>query len=293
MILVLGASGTLGRRVVPRLLARGSSVRAAVRGAASWPQLEGAEVVRGDIRDASFVARSLAGVHTVVCAVTGFGPSKDIDPRSVDGTGTRAVIRAAADTGVERFVFVSIFDARADHPMELEREKFRSEQTLEASPMEWTILRPSVSMETWGPIVGGKAARGGKALILGHGDNPITFVSADDVASVVADAVAGTLAPKRSIPIGGPQDLTLSQVVDLFSDTLGARPPVRHVPRGAMRMTATAGRLFSKVGARQARAGLQMDTAVMTIDRSLPAFVQGTTTFGQVIADQLASTATR
>ena len=195
MILVLGASGTLGRRVVPGLLARGSTVRAAVRGTSTWPELEGAEVVRGDIRDASFVAGSLAGIRTVVCAVTGFGPSKDIDPRTVDGTATRAVIRAAADADVEHLVFVSIFDARADHPVELDREKFRSEEALRASPMDWTILRPAVSMQTWAPIVGGSAARGGKALILGHGDNPITFVSADDVANAVTDAAVGTVTP--------------------------------------------------------------------------------------------------
>jgi uncharacterized protein YbjT (DUF2867 family) len=287
MILILGAGGTLGRRVVPRLRERGAPVRAAVRGAASWPELEGTEVVRGDVRDPAFVAAGLTGVRTVVCAVTGFGPSKDIDPRSVDGVATRAIVRAAAEAGVGRFILVSIFDARPDHPMELEREKFRAEEALSAGSMEWTILRPAVSMQTWGPIVGGDIAHGGKALVLGHGENPITFVSADDVADVVADAAMGTIGAGRRIPIGGPQDLTLSQVVDLIGDTLGERPPVRRVPRAALKMTATAGRLFSKVAARQAQAGLQMDTADMRIDRSLPGFVGGTSTFAQVIAHQL------
>src|SRR2546422_715400 len=77
---------------------------------------------------------------------------------------------------------------RADHPNELQREKFLSEQALRTSGMPWTILRPAPSMERWTWVVGENVPSGGKALVLGRGENPVNFVSAEDVASVVVDA---------------------------------------------------------------------------------------------------------
>jgi uncharacterized protein YbjT (DUF2867 family) len=110
MILVAGGTGTLGKRLVPRLVERGEPVRVLLRRAnASMP--EHVDQAAGDITDPEALKGAVAGAGTVVCAVSGFGGIGGANPRTVDGLGTRALIAAAAEAGVERFVLVSVFHA--------------------------------------------------------------------------------------------------------------------------------------------------------------------------------------
>ena len=230
MILVAGGTGTLGKRLLPRLIERGEPVRALVRRAdASLPN--GVERAVGDITDLEALKRAVAGAGTVICAVSGFGGIRGADPRTVDGLGTRALIAAAAAAGAERFVLVSVFHARADHPNELQREKFLSEQALRTSGMPSTILRPAPSMERWTWVVGENVPSGGKALVLGRGENPVNFVSAEDVASVVVDAATAADQAGRVIDVAGPEDVTLMGIVGRFEAALGRPVPVRRYRR--------------------------------------------------------------
>jgi uncharacterized protein YbjT (DUF2867 family) len=286
MILVAGGTGTLGKRLVPRLVERGEPVRVFVRRAnASMP--EKVDQVVGDITDPEALRRAVAGARTVACAVTGFGGIRGADPRTVDGLGTRALIAAAAEAGVERFVLVSVFHARADHPNELQREKYQSEQALRACGMPWTILRPVPSMERWVWLVGENVPAGGKALVLGKGENPVNFVSAEDVASVVVDAA--TSPPGRVIDVAGPEDVTLLSIVDRFAAALGRPVPVRRVPPAALRAMSLLARPFAPARAWQARAAAVMDSTDMSIRAQPPDGVTGRRTLTEVIGSALQS----
>ena len=285
MILVVGGTGTLGKRLVPRLVERGERVRVLVRHTnGSMP--EAAEQVVGDISDTEAVKRAVAGASTVVCAVSGFGGVGGATPRIVDGLGTRALIAAAAEVGVERFVLVSVFHARADHPNELQREKYRSEQALRAAGMPWTILRPAPSMERWVWLVGQKVPAGGKALVLGSGENPVNFVSAEDVASVVVDAATGAPAG-RVIDVAGPEDVTLLDIVDRFEVALGRPVPVQKVPPVALRAMSLLARPFAPARAWQARAAALMDSTDMAIRAQPPDGVTGRRTPTEVVGSMV------
>jgi uncharacterized protein YbjT (DUF2867 family) len=286
MILVAGGTGTLGKRLVPRLVERGEPVRALVRRAnPSMP--EQADQVMGDITDPEALKRAVAGARTVVCAVSGFGGIGGANPRTVDGLGTRALIAAAAEAGVQRFVLVSVFHARADHPNELQREKYQSEQALRASGIPWTILRPAPSMERWIWIVGENVPAGGKALVLGKGENPVNFVSAEDVASVVVDAATGASPPGRVIDVAGSEDVTLMGIVDRFAAALGRPVPVRKVPPAALRAMSVLARPFAPARAWQARATALMDSTDMAIRAQAPDGVTGSKTVTEVIGSSL------
>lgn len=288
MILVAGGTGTLGKRLVPRLVERGDPVRVLVRRAnASMP--EKVDQVVGDITDPDALGRAVVGARTVACAVTGFGGIRGADPRTVDGLGTRALIAAAAEAGVERFVLVSVFHARADHPNELQREKYQSEQALRASGMPWTILRPVPSMERWVWLVGENVPAGGKALVLGKGENPVNFVSAEDVASVVVDAATGGSPPGRVIDVAGPEDVTLLGIVDRFAGALGRPVPVRRVPPAALRAMSLLARPFAPARAWQARAAVVLDSTDMAIRAEPPDGVTGRRTLTEVVGSALQS----
>jgi uncharacterized protein YbjT (DUF2867 family) len=267
VILVAGGTGTLGTRVVRLLTERGEAVRVLARDPARAGQLPGTvEVVTGDVRDPAAVAAAVAGCATVVSAVHGFaGPGRP-SPESVDRDGNRALIRAAAAAGVEHLVLVSVLDAGPDHPMSLHRAKYAAEQAVRASGLAWTIVRPAPFLDTWVAIVGAKLKTKGQALVFGPGSNPITFVSAADVAAVVDLAVRDPSLRGQVLEVAGPEQLGFTQLADRLVAATGQPGRVRHVPLPLLRVMSVLARPVAPVLARQAQAAVVMNTTDMTAD---------------------------
>lgn len=112
LTLVTGATGQVGRRLVPRLLrsaAPGERLRVLVRDAARGEHLAalGAEVLVGDLRDAEVLGRATAGVDAVVNVAAAFRGVPDDEARAVNHDAAVELGRAAAASGVGRFVQVS------------------------------------------------------------------------------------------------------------------------------------------------------------------------------------------
>jgi nucleoside-diphosphate-sugar epimerase len=107
--LVSGATGRLGSRIVPRLLAEGERVRVVVRGdeAAEALRAQGAEIVLGDLREPQTRREAVDGVEAVVHLAAAFRGVPDDEARAVNHTATVDLARAAVSAGVERFVFAS------------------------------------------------------------------------------------------------------------------------------------------------------------------------------------------
>src|SRR6185437_2489210 len=97
-----------------------------------------------------------------------------------------------------------------------------------------------------------------KPIVFGGGENPINFVSVDDVAAVVERAVTNTCLRGQVVEVGGPQDLTFNELAALLQRVRGRPAKVRHVPPQLLRAMAPF--------ARQARAALAMDTIDMTFE---------------------------
>jgi NADH dehydrogenase len=264
MILVAGGTGTLGTRVVRRLAGRGEAVRVLTRDPDRAGQLPGTVEVRtGDLRDPATLAAAVAGCATVISAVHGFaGPGRP-SPESVDRDANRALIRAAVAAGVEHLVLVSVLDAAPDHPMSLHRAKHAAEQALRASGLAWTIVRPGPFLETWAGIVGAKLAAKGVAQVFGPGRNPISFVSARDVAAVVDLAVHDPSLRGQVLEVAGPERLSFTELAERLVAT-GRPGRVRHLPLPALRAMSVLARPVAPVLARQAQAAVVMNTTDTT-----------------------------
>jgi uncharacterized protein YbjT (DUF2867 family) len=262
MILVVGGTGRLGRELVGRLTAAGHEVRVLTRDAAHAEGLA-AEIWSGDVRDAASLAGATSGVSTVISAAHGFLGGRGAGPEEIDDRGNGNLVRAALDAGVEHFVLMSVLGARSDHPMSLHRAKHAAEQHVRSSGMSWTALRPSSYVETWIGVVGARLGSGRPALVFGRGDNPINFVSVQDVATLCVRAVTDSTLRDRAVDVAGPDNLTLSEL----ARKLGA-DRIRHVPRALLRVLATATPLVAPAVARQTTAALAMDTTDMTAEAS-------------------------
>jgi uncharacterized protein YbjT (DUF2867 family) len=267
VILVAGATGTLGTEVVRRLADRGEPVRVLTRDPARAAHLpETVEILAGDLGDRATVAEAVAGCASVVSAVHGFaGPGKP-SPEAIDRDANRALIRAAAAAGVGHLVLVSVLDAAPDHPMSLHRAKHAAEQALRTSGLPWTIIRPAAYLETWAGIVGAKLAAKGQAVVFGPGRNPINFVSAHDVAALVDLAVHDPSLRGQVLEVAGPENLTFTELAERLIAASGQPGRIRHVPLPILRAMSVLARPVSPTFARQAQAAVVMNTTDMTAD---------------------------
>jgi NADH dehydrogenase len=240
MNLVVGATGLVGGEICRLLAEAGKPVRALVR-ASSDPakvrKLEelGATIVRGDLRDrASLQAACRGAVHvlaTAACIPMAYVPEQNTP--ATDRDGYFALIDSAREAGVRQFVYTSF--AAMDGVFPLQDTKRAVEAHLRKSGLVYTILRPTCFMEVWlGPhVVLDYPNR--KARIQGPGENPISWISAFDVARFAVASLDNPRAENLTIDLGGPEALSQLAVVKIF-ETVGGKPfDVTHVPLETLR----------------------------------------------------------
>jgi uncharacterized protein YbjT (DUF2867 family) len=261
VILIVGGTGVLGRQLLPRLVARKEPVRVLSRRPAP-------NAVVADLRDPDALARAVANARVIVSAASGFGPA-GAGPRAVDLVGGANLIGAAERAGVERFIQVSAYGARADHPLELFRCKHEVEARLRQTRLAWTIVRPTAFMQTWMEIVGAPLLKGGRATLFGRAHNPINFVSAEDVAVAVVAGLDDPTLASAILEVGGPEDFSLTAFAERFAATSGVGCAIRRVPRLALWAASILAAPIHPPFARMARAALVMDTADMSFNPDL------------------------
>ena len=168
MILVVGATGNLGRKVVRSLRASGEDVRAMTRVLARTDELKalGARPVRADLTDPESLDFAMRGARAVVLAVHSLLGRGAEASELVDDTGHRALIDSAKAAGVEHVVYTSVIGASPDHPLDFWRTKARIEQYLRDSGLGYTIVRAAAFMEVHAYQLIGKAVIEGKRVML-------------------------------------------------------------------------------------------------------------------------------
>ncbi len=259
MITVVGGTGRLGTVLVPLLRSSGAAVRVASHNGVVPPALVNLvdDVMRADIRDPSTLEALVRGSDVVVSAVHGLGSrERGVTPESVDHHGNVHLVDAAVAAGAD-VVLVSVVGASA-RGSELERAKWAAEVHLRASRAPWTIVRATAYEELWTEILARSAARDGRAVVLGRGENPVNVVPVGDVARAVADACLDPGTRGRVIEVCGPRDV---RFIDLAAAACapGSRP--RRVPRPVLRVVGEAARPLRPDVARLARMAVWMDTA--------------------------------
>ena len=264
-VLVAGGTGRLGTLLVTGLVARGVDVRVLTRDRQRAAHLVDVEIALGDVRDPVSTAAAATDADVVVSAVHGFAGPGGGSPESVDRDGNTQLFRAAHATGAA-VVLMSVVGAAPDSPFELFRMKYAAETALAAGGTPATVVRATAFLELWIELLTSTAGRGNRPVVFGRGQNPVNLVSVRDVAALVTRVVLDPTTRGDTLEIGGPQNLTLTELARMVAAHNGAPNEPRHAPRPALRvMAATLGRLRPELG-RQARAALAMDHEDMTYD---------------------------
>ncbi|TIR21475.1 MAG: NmrA/HSCARG family protein [Mesorhizobium sp.] len=218
-ILVTGATGRVGRHVVDQLLQRGATVRVLTRDPAKASFPTGVDVAKGDLLDIDALRSAFNDVTTLFLlnAVTGDEFAQAI-----------ITLNVAREAGVDRVVYLSVFEADRAVNVPHFAVKFGAERMLMQMDFSATILRPTYFIDNESMV---------KDVIMEHGVYPmpigskgVAMVDARDIAEVAAielirrDAAPGKL-PIETINVVGPDTLTGPDVARIWSDLLG-RPVV-------------------------------------------------------------------
>ncbi len=244
MILVTGGSGFVGGHVVHALRQAERPVRCLVRNkrkAATLATL-GCELVEGDMTDPAGVRRAVEGVDVVVHLVAiRQGRSEQFQRIMIDGT--RALLAAAQEDGVKRFVLMSALGTSEETKdlVPYLGAKWQEEQDVQGSGLPYVIFRPSFIFGRDGgilPTFRKLAKLAPVTPIIGSGKQRIQPIWADDVAAYFEKAIDLDAATNRTFELGGPDLVTWNEFWERLKRALGMRRPSVHVPVGLMKVNA-------------------------------------------------------
>jgi uncharacterized protein YbjT (DUF2867 family) len=245
-VLVTGASGYVGRRFVPALIAAGYPVRALVRDPDAGGLAAGAVAVQGDIGDAASLAAACAGADTVVSLASVTADRKP--PRggydSVNAVVVENLVAAAKAAGVGRIVHVGGIDTGTGTPGPYLAGRRRGERAVTGSGIPWAILQPSIMFG--GPdaafvhAMAGLVRRAPVVPVPGNGKLLLQLVWVEDVARCLLALVADDSKLGSRHPIGGPEQLMYDEQLDVIGGVLGKKHVRKlHLPLGFMRLQAS------------------------------------------------------
>jgi len=208
MILITGATGHIGKELVPQLHRMGRSIRVLVRDEKRVAQLDPSiERVTGDLNNPRSLGSALHDVERVFLVT--FETQQDIN-----------VIEAAKRCGVQHIVKLSTLEA-TDHKIKVGKWHYEREELIRASGLDWTFLRPGMfmsnSIDWWAESIKGQ----GSVFFPGGKKGKVAPVDPRDIASVAALALTQPGHNGKCYELTGSELFTISDMVQVISKVLG------------------------------------------------------------------------
>src|SRR4051812_11933593 len=232
MLLLTGASGTVGTALLTRLIGQGMPVRCLVRD----PKELGADRVRvqialGDLADPPSFRNAMRGVDTVIHLAGSPRDQADGSIEELNGIATWRMVGAAERAGVKRFVFLSAMGAATFSRTRLHRAKALAERAVLESSLRATVLAPSLVYapgDRWLTALGRFAALLPAIPVPGRGRALFQPIWAEDVADCVMAVLHG--APTGRYELAGPETLSQEDIIRLALRSYGRARPLVRVP---------------------------------------------------------------
>jgi len=248
-VFITGGTGFVGRNIFHALRGKGLKITAFVRSGSEekLPFLEGVKVAYGDVTNPESLADAIKGADAVIhlVGIIREFPSENITFEKLHYEATRNVVKASVDAGVTRFIFMSANGAAQDGVSSYQTTKWRAEEEVRNSGMEWTIFRPSVIFGDPGGLMeftSEMAGVIGKAPVMpvfGDGLYRLDPVAVKDVALCFANSLNNPEAMGKVFHLGGGNPVTFHEIVQIIGKALGVkRKKTINVPFGIVRPVA-------------------------------------------------------
>jgi len=214
-ILLVGATGTLGRQIAKKAVEDGHEVRCIVRNPrkASFLQEWGCELTKGDLLNKEDISYALQDIEAVVDAAT----TRPDDSKSIyetDWKGKLNLFNECETMGVNRIIFLSILLTEEFRNVPLMDIKFCTEKLLENSSFNYTIFKCAAFMQG---VIGQFAIPilDSQAVWMSGSPTKIAYINTQDMANIIVSSLNNSKTYKLSLPLVGPKAWNANEIIAL------------------------------------------------------------------------------
>lgn len=234
-LLIVGATGTLGRQVARRAIDEGHKVRCLVRSQkkAAFLKEWGAELVWGDLCNPESLTVAMEGITAVIDAATSRA-TESLTIKQVDWDGQVALIQAAKSAGVERFIFFSILDADKYPQVPLMEIKRCTEAFLADSGLNYTILRLAGFMQGLIGQYGIPILESQPVWVTGS-SSPVAYMDTQDIAKFAIRSLSVPETKNKAFPVVGTRPWTAEEIISLCERLSGKEAKITRMPINLLR----------------------------------------------------------
>jgi uncharacterized protein YbjT (DUF2867 family) len=235
-LLIVGATGTLGRQVARYALDQGYQVRCLVRNLqkASFLKEWGAELIQGDICNPETLPPALEGIEAVIDAATA-RITDSLGVKEVDWQGKINLIQAVKASGIERYIFFSILNAEQYPNVPLMDVKHCTELFLAESGLNYTILRLSGFMQGLISQYAIPILENQVVWVTGE-STPVAYMNTQDIAKFAIRALEVPATERKTFPVVGTKAWEAYEIINLCERLSGQDARISRASLGLLRL---------------------------------------------------------
>jgi len=237
-IFLTGGTGFIGSHLRRALIGDGHEVIALVR--LSQQPEQGTTWITGELADIEALSVGMTGCDAVIHLVGIIRESKDATFTQIHVQGTENVLTAMRRSGVPRLLHMSALGAGPKQPTEYYRTKWQAEELVRASPVHYTIFRPSLifgSGDGFTSQIIAQLRHFPIMPIIGNGQYRFAPIAVQDVCAIYLQTLQlDSATTAKTFELCGPETLTYAQIVRLLASILGIHKPHIYLPVSFIRL---------------------------------------------------------
>ena len=233
-VLITGADGLVGKRLVKRLADAGFRVSVFVRAVKDTPLFEQhkIQVFLGNLKDKAAIAQAVQGQDAIVHLIGTFQPKEGESLDDVNYLGAYHFHSIAQENKVQKFIFLSAYGASLGVKNTFLVSKGQAEVDIMQGEVPYVILRstPIYGEGSFFTALLHRFVDKGSAPLIGSGKQTLQPIYVGDVVEYIYQALVGPAATQRVLEIGGPDKVTYEELIQLVGDVAGKPIRLNKVP---------------------------------------------------------------